>query len=1214
MFTKIFMFEVHTQFRRPATYLYFATLLIFSLGTFATGALPLAEKEHINAPYVIALWCAVMSMVMALIGSSVMGLPIYRDIEYQTRQYYLTYPITETGYFWGRYFGAFLCLLFIASAMIIGAYTGTLLGPLFGWRYPGQYGPNTISFYLQPFFSIALTNLLFTASLFYGLVSLTRNVKVIYSGGVFLFLGYFLSFFFLLHGHSSTVVNLADPFAINGVMLQSNDAILSQKNNSLILISGTFFWNRVIWTATGLVILFFAYSRFSFVRLFKERTAKTAIADEHLTVGTFQISKVQVNFMPPYSRRTLVSLIKIELRNLVGDHYFWIILSSGILFLLLSFWIGFSPFNVPELPRTVILLSIFNDTFPFYIFIFILFYTGEVLHRERNSGFAVINDTLPPSNRLLNASKLLTLLILGIGMALIPVISGIAVQISKGFYQFNFPLYAIQIFALLIPRLLEIVVFCYVVHVLIDQKFAGHTIGLLLWVGLFFLKKSGILDYHLLLYAYTPGYQLSDMDGIGHELTPITWFNVYWLLFDGLLIMLSALCYHRGISNSYKDRISLIRQRFDANTKRIIAVVLFVFLSVGGFIYYNVSYLNNYLTQQEQVMRKVSYERTLKPYASLPLPKVTCIRLLVDLYPDKQQADVSAWVTIVNKTTQPISRLLIDGDELTDFNLKTKGQSISFSYPLNYKRGKFNFFRPESEPSAFRLYHFNRALLPGDSLLLEVHSSQIYTGFTNNNYAQDFLHNGIVFKGGLPGLGYDAGEELTDPFERKKYHLPIRKETIEVPQNDPIGMTMLKAGPTIDLLKLDITVSTTDNQVALAPGTLIRQWKQHKRNYFHYSQSNPGMYMPFYIISARYATLQNTVRLGWPINVAIYYHPGHDRNINHFISAYKDGLTYFSKAFGAYPFQNIRLAETNVYQNKISSQTTLTTYAEDFAWNANFTDPNQFDYLYFHTARALAQQWWRFEVAPNRTAGSLIIPEGLATYSALALIERKYGAENIRGIILDQLGDYLYRRTRLEETEHPLQTMNQPEQQGKAGVVLYGLKNLIGEDSLNVALRDFKKAYAFKNNPPYAGNRDLYNYLQKHVPDSMKYYLKDNWQQVSLYNNKVISAIATPIGKNNYQVTFTVNVAKTVLDKKAKELPVKYMNDYIDLGIFAEDSTDQTGRRKTNPLYLKRYKLTAGSFTLSMRIQGKPAYVGIDPFATLLDQNSNDNLKNINNH
>src|SRR3978361_1819244 len=125
-----------------------------------------------------------------------MGMSLYRDIEYNTKDYYLTYPITKAGYFWGRYLGSFVCMLFISSSILLGIFLGSKLGPAMGWRDASHYGPNHLIYYLYPFFTIALPNLFFTSSLFFGLVAITRNVKVIYSGGILLFLGYFLSIFF----------------------------------------------------------------------------------------------------------------------------------------------------------------------------------------------------------------------------------------------------------------------------------------------------------------------------------------------------------------------------------------------------------------------------------------------------------------------------------------------------------------------------------------------------------------------------------------------------------------------------------------------------------------------------------------------------------------------------------------------------------------------------------------------------------------------------------------------------------------------------------------------------------------------------------------------------------------------------------------------------------------------------------------------------------
>src|ERR1700744_2010665 len=95
MFWEIFRFEVQSRLRRPAIYLYMAAELIFTGFSFATGSLPLGEKQHINSPTVIGFWSAGMSMVMMLVGSAIMGMPLYRDIEFGTKDYYLTYPITR---------------------------------------------------------------------------------------------------------------------------------------------------------------------------------------------------------------------------------------------------------------------------------------------------------------------------------------------------------------------------------------------------------------------------------------------------------------------------------------------------------------------------------------------------------------------------------------------------------------------------------------------------------------------------------------------------------------------------------------------------------------------------------------------------------------------------------------------------------------------------------------------------------------------------------------------------------------------------------------------------------------------------------------------------------------------------------------------------------------------------------------------------------------
>ncbi len=1212
MFWKIILFEIQNRIRRPAVYLYFAAALIFTITVFATGSLPVGEKEHINAPYLIAMWCAGITMMMMLVSSSIMGMALYRDIEYNTKDYYLTYPITKAGYFWGRYLGSFICMLFIASAIIIGAYLGTKLGPIMRWRDAKEYGPNRLIYYLHPFFTIALPNLIFTSSLFFGLVAITRNVKVIYSGGILLFLGYFLSVFFLGHTTNTTVTILSDAFGISGVRELSGAATSIQKNTTLFPVHGTYLLNRIIWSGVGLVILLYTYIRFNFEKFFSGKRDKSAIDDVVSKVKRSINRNVKVSFAGSYNRNTIFNLARVELTNILRDNYFWIILSSGIVFLGFVFWMGNGDFGVPDFPRTVMLMDIFNDVFPFFIFLIIIFYTGETLHRDRVTRYAFINDSLPPPNWVLNGSKLLALLILAFGLSLIPLIAGIVIQTAKGFYHYNLSFYFIFVFTIILPRLLEMVIFSYVVHVVINSKFVAHGVGVSIWVLVFFLNVTGTFNYNLLVYSYTPWYGISDMDGLGHMLKPIYWFNLYWLLAGGLLIIISVLFYYRGVTSSFKERLQLVAERFDKKTRLFTVVLLLSFLAVGAYNYYNISYLNNFLMKNESEDRAVIYEKTLKKYQSLPLPKVTRIKLYADIYPDKQQEFVKAFVNIVNKTNQPISKLLLDGDELTNYSIQNEGKPVPFTYPLFYQRGMFNWFRPKQDTAEFRLYQFEKPLAPGDSTVLEVHSYITYKGFRNGLYAANLLHNGTFFNGGLPGLGYDDDDEINSPYVRKKNGLPEKKED-EIAQNDPEGIATLKSGKASDLTSMDITVSTSGDQTAIAPGELQKQWKQNGRNYFHYIQTQPGLYAPVGIISEKLAVLHDSVQLDHKVNINIYYHPEHNANINRFMAAYKDGLNYFNKVYGPYPFKDMRLAETSVYGPHEGSMTTLDTYAEYNSWNANFTDPNQFDYCYFNTTRLLAQQWWRFQVAPNSTVGSLVIPEGLSNYSALVMAERKYGKDNMKSILQDQLWYYLFRRARMEEKEHPLIRADQwYEWSGKASVALYGLRDLIGEGSINSALRDFKNAYAFKTKPPYAGANDLYRYLQKHVPDSLQYYLTDTWQKITLYDNKVTEAKAMPTGnKGEYKVTLKVDVAKVWIDNKGNDIPAKNMNDYIDIGVFAAKSNNKDGRSQTNPLYLKKYKLTDGQHTISVIVKGKPVNVGIDPYAKLIDRQPNDNMKDL---
>ena len=728
------------------------------------------------------------------------------------------------------------------------------------------------------------------------------------------------------------------------------------------------------------------------------------------------------------------------------------------------------------------------------------------------------------------------------------------------------------------------------------------------------MRDFGDMNYNLFFYSYAPNYLWSDIDGIGHTVVGVFWFNFYWMLFGLLLMIVAAVFYNRGIVTSVKERWKIAKQRFHGPIVLFAAVLLLGFLATGVYTYYNVSYINDYLSARETEQRQAEYEKKLKKYENIDQPKITRLQIVSDIYPDIRVVKVKAVITMVNKTDNPISTLHLDGTGLESYQMEYNGKAIPASYPLIYTRGKFNWFRSKNDTAKYRIYQLPSALKPGDTATLNVNSLIAYRGFTNDISGTDIVHNGTFYAGGLPSIGYNSDNELFSDEKRKKYKLPEKKDEYP-PQSDAKGKKTLLFNSNADLVQYDITVSTSGDQIAIAPGYLQKKWKQAGRNYYHYVQDAPPVDLFFDVLSARYTTLNDSVKLNNQKQVAIelYYHKAHSTNLNRFVGAYKDGLDYYSRVYGAFQFRQMRLLEFPKYRSFAQSFPNTVSYAEGFGWSADFSDPNKFDYGYFVTAHELAHQWWGHQVVPNRTRGSNLISESLAEYTALLLTEEKYGKDNMKRFLKQELDDYLRGRANEAKKENVFINCNRAyEWYNKGSLILYGLKDLIGTDTLNKALHEFRDAYAFHPNPPYPGSNELYRYIAKHVPDSIKYYLDDTWNKITLYENKVIDAKVTPTGKKDqYMVEIKVSTNKMYADSAGNEKPAVRMNDYIDIGVFAADAADKNGRKITMPLYLKKYKLTAGEHDMKVIVKGKPVRVGIDPYVKLIDRIPDDNVKDL---
>jgi aminopeptidase N len=236
--------------------------------------------------------------------------------------------------------------------------------------------------------------------------------------------------------------------------------------------------------------------------------------------------------------------------------------------------------------------------------------------------------------------------------------------------------------------------------------------------------------------------------------------------------------------------------------------------------------------------------------------------------------------------------------------------------------------------------------------------------------------------------------------------------------------------------------------------------------------------------------------------------------------------------------------------------------------------------------------------------GSVILVETMAQYGAIMVMQKDYTTEKLHKFLRYEMDRYLSARSNEGEKEKPLAYIDQAQsyiRYEKGGVEMYALSHYIGEDSLNLALQRFLKQYAFKG-APYPTSLDLIRYIKQVTPDSMQYFVKDVFENITLYNNKLTDATVTEAPGGQYTINFNVASQKLYADSSGYEKAVP-SNDYIEVGVYND---------KRKMIRLQRYKLPGGTSKLSMTISEKPAKIVVDPNLLLIDKDLNDNEKRLN--
>jgi ABC-2 type transport system permease protein len=1185
MLFNILFFELRYRLNRPATYIYFGILFFIAFLFESTDVVQIGGSQgsiYRNSPYTINQAILVLSLFAAMICSAIMGVPVYRDFEHRFHEILFTTPISKLSYLLGRFLGSYLITIIVMSGLLIGIMVGASMP----YINPEQIGPFNIMHYWQPFATIILPNVFFMGAIFFMIGALTRNIFAIYVQGILFLVLYLISNTLTQNIDNQFIASLLDPIGLNASSELTKFWTPSQRNEMTVPLKGDLLYNRLLWVSIGMAIFFIGYQFFSFsaqaLSLKKKKTATLSI-NSMLPRLTLPVTNQKFNLISNILQ--FWSIMRFEMKQIYRTPIFIIIIAIGVINTITNITANTEMYGIYTFPTTVKIIQDAAESFFLYFIIIITFYTGELVWRERTNKINQITDALPVANITLLTAKFFAMISVLALINLMIIYTCAGIQFFSGYNNYEMHISLKHMFLVEFPVYVFLVMYAFFIHSIVNNKFLGHAFVIITYITNIALEMNGF-ENKLYLLGEVPSFTLSDMNGFGHFLKASQWFQLYWIMVGIVLLSMASLIWVRGTENNLLARIKLSKSRFNLRSKISLLVLLIIVVACGSFISYHTKTLHLLLQKNERRAYMASFERKYKKFENLIQPRIMSVNNQVDIFPDEKILKIKGQWWLKNIHQKNIDTIILN---LND-NFYTKNKQINFSIPTRKI--------VSNDSLGFYVLILKKSLLPGDSMHFTFNYQIRYPEIENEFSQIQLVDNGTFFNSQVfPSFGYNADLEIIDNDERKKENLPHRKLGNAITDSSKYYSTYISNDA--DWIKFETTVSTVENQIAIAPGYLQKEWKQKGRRYFHYKMDAPILNFYSYL-SADYQVKKDK----WnDVNIEIYYQKGHEYNVDRMIVAIKHSLTYFTKNFGPYQHKQARIIEFPAYQNFAQSFPNTIPYSENIGFILNINDPKTIDACYYVTSHEIAHQWWAHQVIGSNVDGMTVMSETMAQYSALMVMKKQFGNAKMKKFLAYELEEYLSERGKEREKEQALLfNQNQPYlHYNKGSVVMYALQDLIGEDKVNTAAKNFIASYKFKG-PPYPNSIDFYRYILAQTPDSLKQMVDDLFLKITVFNNSCQEATAKITKDKKYLIKVTLDVQKFYADSVGNERTCA-LNDWIDVG--AVDEND-------NIIFSKKIKVNKHKMHCQFLTDKKPYKAGIDPLNQLIDKDGDDNLMIVN--
>jgi hypothetical protein len=609
------------------------------------------------------------------------------------------------------------------------------------------------------------------------------------------------------------------------------------------------------------------------------------------------------------------------------------------------------------------------------------------------------------------------------------------------------------------------------------------------------------------------------------------------------------------------------------------------FIGTGSYVFYQTNVFNHYTSAKDKLTWMAHYEKSYQQYKELPQPTIESVKVDLHFQPEQRSYQAKGQVQIRNQTSQTIHKVLLNVLKQAHIQQSVSLQGAKqLSYDPAYQTYWFVLDQPMHAQESRQL-----------SFTLDV---------THNAFAKlDGEH--WVTQGGsyieledvLPQFGFDQRYMMSDEQERLKHGLAAIKLPIPTASDQLIKMDYVDYEATL-------SIPVASHQKVVTVGQLQKQWQEGGREYFYY-KSNQKVGLQLAIVAAE---LNITKAQHKGVDIQLYRSPKHDKDDALMLEALTQTMDYFATHIQAYPDKQFSVVELPYFakaQSFGSAQPGMYLGVENRFFNLDNRGTKN-NPLLNGVSHEFAHQFWGFAIDPNYVGGYSMLTEVLCKYIELVMSRKYQGEASNLEAIHQAIDRYLRQRPYSQNTELPLFSVGMEPHiyYNKGQHSMYALMHLIGEDKVNLALRNLLKDFAYPRKPT---SLDLLNLFYQQADTAQKKVIDDLFKRIVFHDFTIHNAKSVQLASGEYETTVDLSALKYVLNQQTGEEEREIISDEIEIALFSNFPV----KNDADKISLNKQEFKQERNTIKLRSKIRPLYVQIDPRRLRIDRAPSDNLLRI---